>query len=357
MIKRVQLWRILVIVTILLVTACQQQTEVVELPTLAILPTLTPSNTPLPTDTPTNTPTPTDTLTPTPTDTPTTTLTPTPVATATPSLTVTSSITPTNTLTHTPTATDTPTITPTPDTPEILTFTASSAEAAPGGTITLRWTTVADTARIDQLNQQGAVTQTFTIPISGDLAVVMPSSGTGQQVVYRLVALRGGQQAQRSLPIRITCPVAWFFGNEFAPQNAGCPTATAAIGDGKYQPFQRGLMLYVDANGLNRVYGLQNDGNRYISYVSQWDGTGFPEYGEPPDDDLVKPREQFRWAFQNTLAPVGTWESAIGWGTQDVNRDARSIQYEQSGAFYIDTPTGAVYRFSGGDSGTWTKIK
>lgn len=337
-----------IIIVTLLVAACQQQQpQTVELPTLAILPSFTPSNTPTATPTPTNTPTPTATLTPTVTHTPTNTLT------ATPSVTVTSSVTPTNTLTHTPTATHTPTVTPTPEAPQIVAFAASSTSVTRGAAITLRWTTISDAARIDQLNQQGVVTQTFAVPSSGELPVAVPNDAR-RLVVYRLVALRGGQEAQQSIPIEISCPIAWFFGNEFAFANSGCPTDAAAVAAGKFQPFERGLMIFVTANGLNTIYGLQNDGNRYIGYVSTWDGIRM-DFDDAPGG-LFEPINEFRWAFRNTLAPVGTWQDVLGWATADINRDARTLQFEASGAFYIDTP-GGVYRFSGGDQGTWTKIK
>ncbi len=345
-----------IIIIAILFAACSPESQVAELPTLAVLPSLTPSLTP------TLTPTPTNTLTPTPTNTPTATATFTPTLSATPTVThtatvtSTSTVTPTNTQTPTATATFTPVPTNTPDTPQITSFTASSNTAAPGASVTLRWVSASDSARIDQLNQQGAVINSFSVTPSGELPVAIPA-GSGRLVVYRLVAIRGGEQAQQSIPITISCATPWFFGNELAPPNSGCPTTVGSVGDGKFQPFQRGFMIYVDANGVNTVYGLQNDGNRYISYVSGWDGTGFPEYGEPPNSSLIKPREQFRWAFLETLAPVGTWESAIGWGTAEINRDSRTIQFEENGAFYIDGPNNAVFRFSGGSSGTWTRLR
>lgn len=352
----IRLWQLLITVSILLlVTACQpQESEIVELPTLAELPTLTPSDTPTPTNTPTDTltPTATDTATATPTSTPS--LTSTPSVTATPSVTVTSSITPTNTLTPTSTATNTPTLTVTPDAPQILSFTGSVSSAAPGTNVILRWSTVADVARIDQLNQQGAVAQTFSVPVSGELTVTIPAN-QGKLIVYRLIAIRGSQEATRSVPVTVTCAIAWFFGNEFAPANSGCPVAVGAVAAGKFQPFERGVMFYITANGLNRIYGLQNDGNRYTSFVSGWDGNSM-SYPDAPDN-LYRPSNEFRWAFLNTNAPIGTWQSTIGWGTTEVNRNDRTIQFEDSGAFYIDAPNGGVYRFSGGDSGTWQKIK
>lgn len=343
------LWSILSIIAALFLTAaCQPEPQVIELPTLASLPTLTPS------DTPTMTPFPTDTPTPTPTDTPTITPTYTPSLTVTPSLTPTSTVTPTNTVTPSPTPTDTPTVTPTPDTPQILDFTASSTSPVPGANVTLRWSSIADAARIDQLNQQGAVVQTFSVPPSGEITVTIPGN-LGRLIVYRLAAIRGGQETARSIPITVSCAIAWFFGNEFAPVNSGCPAALGAVAAGKYQPFERGLMIFVTANGLNRIYGLQNANNRYISYVSGWDGNSM-DYPDAPSG-LYRPLNEFRWAFLNTLAPVGTWQDALGWATADINRDSRTIQFEDSGAFYIDAPGGAVYRFSGGDSGTWLKIK
>jgi hypothetical protein len=55
---------------------------------------------------------------------------------------------------------------------------------------------------------------------------------------------------------------------------------------------------------------------------------------------------------------VGAWNNAIGWATANINNDVRTIQFEQNSlAFYIDAPGNIVFRFSGGDSGTWTRIK
>ncbi len=342
-------------VAVLLAAACQPQDETAlgALPTLAELPSLTPS------DTPSRTPTPTPTASPTDTPTPTATNTGTPTLTFTPSITVTSSVTPTFTLTPTPTATstptptDTPTASATPITPEILSFTASATTAAPNTVITLAWTANADSARIDQLNQQGAVTQTFPVVPSGQLAVTVPAN-QGRVIVYRLVAIRSGQETSRSIPITLTCPIAWFFGNEFAPPGSGCPTALGAIGPGAFQQFERGLMIYVNANALNRIYGLQNADSRYAAFPSGWTGADPPYDPAPPG--LFQPQRMFRWAFLNTLAPVSTWQAQIGWGISAIDEGQRTIQFEEGGPFYIDSPIG-VFRFSGGDQGTWTRIR
>jgi hypothetical protein len=129
-----------------------------------------------------------------------------------------------------------------------------------------------------------------------------------------------------------------------------------AIADGAYQPFERGRMIFVTANGLNRIYGLQDDGQRYISYRSGYDDDYDEEDGDPPDN-LTEPDDEFNWAFYNTNAPVGSWLSAIGWATDDKEETLTTIQYDSAGFFYLDAPGGAVYQFTGGDSGTWSRIK
>ncbi len=348
-------------VILMLGAACQPAaSEVGELPTVMVLPTLIPTDTP--TSTPTSTPTPTSTSTSTPTNTatPTNTLTFTPRATSTSTITATSTITPTFTLTPTftptPTSifTNTPVATATVNAPQILSFTANATTVAANSSVTLTWNALADTARIDQLNQQGAVVQTFTVIPSGSLPVTVPGN-TGRVVVYRLAAQRGGQEVTFSLAITIQCSISWFFGDQYAPPNAGCAQAASVTGSARFQPFERGYMFFINANNMNTVYGLANQDNRYISYPMTWDqATAYNCAGSPPSGKFA-PQAVFDWMYCNTNAPVGTWSQAIGWATANIDTGQRTIQYESgTGAFYIDSPVG-VFRFEPA-TGKWTKI-
>jgi hypothetical protein len=347
-------WKLWLLIALVL-TACspQEGQPLAELPTLAVLPSLTPSSTFTPTKAATNTSTPTSTKTPTITPTNT------PSRTPTPTVTVTSSVTPTFTLTSTATQTPTATATATspasatPNVPQIVSFTASASNASANTVITLQWVTISDSTRIDLLNQQGAVVQTFaTITPSGQISVTVPGN-LGRQVIYRLVAIRSAQEVTQSLPIVINCAIAWFFGEGVGV--TGCPSAVGSIATGAFQNFERGLMIYITANGINKIYGLQNSDSRYTAFQNGWNGSALT-YDSAPGG-FFQPQDQFRWAFINTLAPVGTWQNSIGWGTSDINRDARTYQPEEgTGAFYIDSPIG-VYRFSGGDNGSWLKVK
>jgi hypothetical protein len=263
---------------------------------------------------------------------------------------VTPSLTPTSTLTPSPTPS------PTPDKPQIIAFTASAASVTGNSTITLAWETIADSARIDQLNKQGGVVQPFSIALKGSLQVVVPGN-QGSLVVYRLVAIRGGQEVTKSLPITIQCPIAWFFGNEFAPPGAGCPTAVGAVGTGAFQPFEHGFMIYVNADNINSIYGLVTQDSRYISYKNAWDGSS--QTGSSPPSGRFAPQQMFNWAYFNTNAPIGSWANVLGWATGNIDTGSRTIQYEQgTGGFYIDSPVG-VFRLSGTNTTglTWQRIK
>src|SRR5690606_10593527 len=125
----------------------------------------------------------------------------------------------------------------------------------------------------------------------------------------------------------IQCTTSWFFGDQFAPPNAGCPTAVGAIGPGAFQQFERGYMIYVNANSMNTVYGLQNDGNRYISYLNGWDGTTVETCAQNPPSGFFAPQGVFNWAYCRTNAPVGIWNQQIGWAIGNIDNGQRTIQF------------------------------
>ncbi len=390
--------KLFVLVLLLLMgcaSACTQNPVPLVVPTLAVLPSPLPTNTPtdtptltwtftptatdLPSSTPTITSTPSSTFTETPlptftasltftptlTDTPTLTHTPTPSRTPLPSRTPTFTITPSPTKTFTPSATMTPTpsatatitVTPTVAAAQIISFGSDMTSVLPNTTIHLAWTTTADTARIEQLSAQNSLLQVFPVAPTGQFTVVVPAS-FGRVITYRLIAVRNGVETSQSIPVTVTCQFAWFFGDQYQPANAGCP-AVATTADGRYQPFERGVMFYLTANGLNRIYGVQYDQSLYTAVSNGWDGTTLNN-SAPPNGRFM-PQEMFNWAYYNTLAPIGSWNGALGWATSNIVSAPRTIQFENAvggnNPFAIDAPDGAVYRFSGGDSGTWMRLR
>lgn len=340
-----------------------------ELPTLVELPTLTPTFT----HTPSLTPSPTET--PAPTDTPQPTATLTPTITASPTLTPTTQITPTVTLAP-PTETveiepgETEEIIPEGE-PQIISFTASTQSAAPGSQITITWEVIGQEVRLERLDATGAVVEATPLELSGSQLVIIPS-GQGNQVTYRLVVFGGEVELTQLLTINIAlaCTINWFFGNEFVPPNAGCPTGAAESGPGAFQTFQGGVMIYVNANNRNVVYALANEGsgnnmvtqNVYSQYTVTWDTAVDNCVGRSPATGLFLPQQMFNQIGCAVLGPgPGFWVDIIGYATGPIDTSQRTIQFETSGAFYVDSPTGAVYRFTPIGQGVlaapWSKVK
>ncbi|MEQ8675982.1 MAG: hypothetical protein RLP44_23350 [Aggregatilineales bacterium] len=343
-------------------TACgQSNSQLAELPTRVSLPTLTETATPTVTATPTTTNTPTATATAS--NTATASATNTPTLTFTPSNTATATATATATNTSTATQTLTPVATNTPLPPTITSFTASATSVTAGTQITLSWQTDSDTAFIQRLNSQNAVVETTSVVPTGQIPITIPSDAT--LIYYRLVVQRGGQEAAQSIPINVTipCSITWFFGNQFVT-NGACPLGVEVSGVGSYQPFQNGLMVLVNANGQNRVYGLNLSNGQYAVYNNLWDG--FTTYNCPcgaPPAGLFDAQGVFGWAYNNTNGTIGAWygPSGIGRATAGIdNAQTHTLQFEQNGtAFYLRIPGYGVVRMSGaqtGTIGTWTRV-
>jgi hypothetical protein len=356
----------------LTLVACESDDsqEVGQLPTRVVIPTETPSATFTPTPPATNTETPLPTLTPsiTPTTEPSATETPPPSATsaptATPSLTntprptriratATNTLTPTPPATNTPTTTNTPPATSTAATPQIIRFDASATTVAPNNPITLSWESAGDIARIDQTNINGVVQQTFSVPPNGQLPVSVPATAEGQ-VVYRLVVIRAGQEAARSIIINLTqtCATPWFF--EGQPPVTECPAGPASQIQGSFQSFDRGLMFALNVNGADRVYGLNYSNNRLMVYQNNWDGTtdytGLSPCGDPPTG-RVAPQNVFSWMYYQQLGTTGPWcngDLGIGWPLAGANLNVTlQVQFTADGqAFYVNVPTVGSFRIA-----------
>lgn len=353
---------LILIVLLLAFAGCDSGngSEEAALPTRVILPSDTPTATPTETSTATTTPSVTPSSTNTPTITPTNTVTPTDTPTPTNTATPTATATSTPAFTNTPTATLTPTATATSAGPQILSFTSSVPVAQGGSAITLAWETVSDSAQIEQLDQQGQRLQVYSVTPTGTLPVTVPN--TGSQVIFRLTAIRGSQQATQSLPIQvqIVCSTPWFFAN--IPADAGCPLGPPVTVTGKVQLFQQGLMFNVLINGEDRVYGLNTTNGRYMVYTNVWDGvtTNYTTCGTPPAG-LLPPENVFNWAYHNTNGTIGLWcgPDGIGWGTAAANLSALiTIQFEGQGtASYVNLPGYGTIRISGTPvTGTWTRV-
>jgi hypothetical protein len=295
------------------------------------------------------------------------------------------------------------TVTLGPDAPRINVFEADPSTAAVGASIILRWDTIADVVRVERLNINGQVVQTFSVTPIGQLPVTIPAN-EGNTITYRLTGIRGVQEVSAVVTVAVSdgtipigtpatpvipatpgtgtpggvtnCSVNWFFGNEFAPTEAGCPTAPAIQVAGAYQPFERGLMIYLayPPATVGTVYALVNDPAQptqgsVSQYTNGWDNTStFASYGcaSAPPAGLYEPQLMLAWAYCTQLAPGGFWSTVLGYATNLIDTSQRNVQFDASGAVYVDVPdafgtTTSIYRIvpvsQGQLSSQWTRIR
>jgi hypothetical protein len=224
---------------------------------------------------PTARPSPTPTLTAAPTDTPdrAATLTAAPSATdiqptAGPS--PTSLFGPTRTpLPGAPTATNPPDL----NAPRIEYFSSDSDAVAPGGTLTLFWSTQnVDRAVIYRLDRAGERTEVINVNPAGNYTYQTRRADRGE-INFVLIAEEQEAAVQQRLTVPLACPIAWFFG----PPPTECPNDEAVETTITEQTFERGRMIYIAAT--NQIYVLFNDENdpAWIQFDNRYDPAIHPE--------------------------------------------------------------------------------
>lgn len=342
---------VLLLVLALALIGCGNQQIVI--PTVAQLPTITPTFTPTFTATPSRTPT----FTPTPTFT----RTPTSTATFTPSSTPTQTFTPSATYTPVYTATMTPTLTPTltltPTGPVITSFTADNYQMPAGSPTVLRWQGAGDSALIDQINAQGQITQSWAVAPSGEQAVQIPTN-QGLAITYRLTIIRNGVPISQSIAITVTCATNWFFGNEYA---AGvCPANVGAIGDGIFQEFEGGVMIYTPtpSEGYpgNSIYVLFYSGNQWQRYDNVGSAAAT---GSPPGGRYLPGHAYLANIWESGLYNGQPVKNLLGYAlTANPDYSARTYQVQAGGGvLFFDAPAARIYRLAGQVGGTWTQVR
>ncbi len=230
--------------------------------------TYVPTETPTPLPTLTSTPAPVGvvvTATPVPTRPPTT---------PTPGPSPTSLLAPT--LSPAP-ATETATRAPTLAGVSVEYFTTNAEFAKPGTNVTLFWSVRGVSyARIFRVDEDGERIWRWDVNASGQLTV-----GTRPEdrdvARFLLEADAGGATVEQPLLIPLQCPEVWFFD----PAPNACPAAPPQFSAQAEQTFERGRMIWVEAQ--NRIYVVFEDGGSpgWAQYPDN-----FSE-GDPERDDAL----------------------------------------------------------------------
>jgi hypothetical protein len=190
-------------------------------------------------------------------------------------------------------------------------FTAAPNPINPGDAVVLSWSAAAESVVIYRLDPQGRLTlPAHEVPLSGSLVITTPE-GLRNSVNFVLYAIAGAATAQAGVYVNIRCPDTWFFAN---PPDA-CPARPASFSTLVVQEFERGRMLWLEAE--RRIYILYDDvrGPRYQIRPDEW-VPGMPE-NDPaltPPAGLFQPVRGFGVAWRDVNAPEGTRaRDYLGW--------------------------------------------
>ncbi|MEP7294215.1 MAG: hypothetical protein ABI835_20675 [Chloroflexota bacterium] len=140
-----------------------------------------------------------------------------------------------------------------PNAPRIEFFTSDASAIAPGGTVTLYWSTRgARDAVIYQL-VRGVRNRLWNVGPDGSLPVTTSRNDRGTADFVISVG-EGTQYVEQTLSVPLACPDVWFF----APPPEACPGSPAQDTQLIEEPFERGRMIYDGSD--DQVYALFNDG-------------------------------------------------------------------------------------------------
>jgi hypothetical protein len=168
--------------------------------------------------------------------------------------------------------------------PEIIFFRANLTEADPGDSIMLEWeTTGAQFVSVYHLLASGQLGEPFwEVEDRGSLTyAIQPTERNATRFV--LFAGGGSQTIQATVTVTLRCPDTWFF----SPSPDICPAQAALESFAAEQTFERGVMIWLQAQG--RIYVLFSDGDspHWNAHTDIWGE------GDPEDDPALQPPPGF----------------------------------------------------------------
>lgn len=187
-----------------------------------------------------------------------------------------------------------------PNAPRIEFFTADRAAVAPGGTVTLYWSTRGARDAVIYRVVRGVRNQVWNVGPDGSLPVTTSRNDRGT-ADFVLSVGEGSLYTEQALSVPLACPDVWFF----TPSPEACPTAPAQETQLIEEPFERGRLIYVTAS--NQIYALFNDGSApaWLVLENRYDPAVHPEADEnfapPPGYYQPVRRLGFVWRGNDTV--------------------------------------------------------
>lgn len=235
----------------------------------------------------------------------------------------------------------------------IHTFEANVDLADPGETITLTWHwTGAGRATIYHLFPTGQLSLPYwEVGQTGALQYTISPDRRNYDTFALFVGSEEGLLAQATVQIQLRCPDEWFF----SPAPDICPAGPATVSAGAEQHFERGVMLWVGAEG--RIYILFDDGRspQWSAYTDRW------EEGDPVKDPSLEPPP----GLQQPVRGFGlVWRQnpsvreRLGWAVSEERGYETALQRTSHTRYrhlYIRALDGGAWRLAPNSSG-WEKL-
>lgn len=225
--------------------------------------------------------------------------------------------------------------------------------ADPGDTIILTWRWSGGTeAMIYHMFDLRLSEPGWEVAPKGTLTYTIPSWTRNHEDFVLFVNDPQGPAVQETLQINLRCPDEWFF--EPAPDV--CPAGPPVISDGAEQRFQRGVMLWSQAE--DRIYVLFDDDQNpaWQAYQDRFD-----EGEDPSSDPDIEPPE----GLYEPVRGFGlVWREApnvrerLGWAVEPEAGYETAIQrtsYVKYNSTYIRALDGGVWRL-GPEHSEWDQI-
>lgn len=234
-----------------------------------------------------------------------------------------------------------------PNAPRIDFFTSDPLSVAPGGEVTLFWSTRnVDSAVIYRLDRDGVRSQVYNISSDGNLAITTSRSERGT-LRFVLAVGEGSDTVEQEISIALECPDLWFFSP--APQD--CATGPAIPTRIVDMELERGRMLYIEES--DTIYALFNDGlterATWLSFENRFDPEIHPSRDENAPPEWIQPINElgFIWRGDSDV------RNRLGLGLRE------SVEYEGliqtapasrgQEVLYISSSTGVILQIIPGN--------
>ncbi len=153
-------------------------------------------------------------------------------------------------------------------------------------------------------------------------------------------------------PIPQVCDSTWFF---IQPRPASCPLSAPLAGQGVYQEFQNGYMIWLQVQ--DTIYIMYNDTfqPRWQFYSDTFE-EGMPEFSgdylNSPFPNTWQPRRGFGMLWRNNQVV----RDRIGWATMEWEQPySVSIQRAPDGTTFIGAPDGSLFSLARGGT-NWQRF-